>query len=159
MPALNFKSRFAPAVELGLANPLAPGAKRCTIRATRKRPICPGDRLSLYTGMRTKACRKLGEAECRTVDRLTLDIQIAFPSMVGPEDGAGTFIGDMGTRYTWIPVLVFTEPATAPFLGRSSLCGRELQVLADYDGFASVAEFTAFFRPQKGAFQGSLITW
>ena len=35
-----------------------------TIRAPRKHPIKVGDRLYLYTGLRTKQARKLGEAEC-----------------------------------------------------------------------------------------------
>lgn len=56
MPALNFKARFAAPVESG--------QKRCTIRAERRYPIKFGDRLYLYTGMRTKQCRKLGEAIC-----------------------------------------------------------------------------------------------
>ena len=58
MPALNFKARFAEMVETG--------AKRQTIRAMRKdgRDPAPGDVLHLYTGMRTKACRKLREEVC-----------------------------------------------------------------------------------------------
>ncbi|MCJ9428569.1 hypothetical protein [Kordiimonas marina] len=58
MPALNFQKRFAPLVESG--------AKPQTIRAWRKdgRDVKQGDRLFLYTGMRTKACRKLGESIC-----------------------------------------------------------------------------------------------
>ena len=56
MPALNFKREFAPLVEAG--------TKTQTVRQKRKRPIKRGDRLYLYTGMRTKRCRKLREAEC-----------------------------------------------------------------------------------------------
>jgi len=56
MPALNFSSQFAPAVESG--------DKLQTIRRVRKHPIRAGDRLVLYTGMRTPACRKLREARC-----------------------------------------------------------------------------------------------
>lgn len=56
MPALNFKAQFADDVEQG--------RKRQTIRPKRKHPIDVGDRLYLYTGMRTKQCRKLGEADC-----------------------------------------------------------------------------------------------
>lgn len=58
MPALNFQKQFAPLVESG--------EKRQTIRAYRKDGRDPkvGDRLYLYTGMRTKQCRKLGEAVC-----------------------------------------------------------------------------------------------
>lgn len=59
MPALNFKDRFAAAI--------AAGTKRQTIRAPRAdgRPhAVKGQRLFLYVGQRTKACRKLGEATC-----------------------------------------------------------------------------------------------
>lgn len=59
MPALNFKKQFAPKVESG--------AKRQTIRAIRKTPFKTGDILYLYTGMRTRSCRKLGEAKALEV--------------------------------------------------------------------------------------------
>lgn len=60
MPALNYKARFAPLVRSG--------RKRQTIRALRKdgRDPKPGDTLYHYTGMRTKACRKLSEAVCQS---------------------------------------------------------------------------------------------
>lgn len=50
MPAYNFKAQFAPAVEAG--------QKLCTIRG---RAAKVGTTAYLYTGMRTKACRKLGQ--------------------------------------------------------------------------------------------------
>lgn len=59
MPTLNFVAQFAKDVESG--------KKRSTIRAKRKRPIRPGDRLYLYTAQRTRDCRKLGEADCLSV--------------------------------------------------------------------------------------------
>lgn len=58
MVAYNFKSQFAEAVE--------DGKKRQTIRANGKRHHAkPGQRLQLYTGMRTKGCRKLLDTECK----------------------------------------------------------------------------------------------
>ena len=68
MPVLNFKERFA-------AN-VAVGRKRQTVRVRRKRPIRPGDRLYLYTGMRTKRCRKLGEATCKRVDEIVIELNV-----------------------------------------------------------------------------------
>ena len=71
MPALNFKVAWADAVALGarLANcEIAPVAmvdlipKRTTIRRLGRAKL--GDTLYLYTGQRTKECRKLGEALC-----------------------------------------------------------------------------------------------
>lgn len=59
MPALNYQKRFAALVEHGY--------KRSTIRATRKRPICIGDTLYHFTGMRTKQCRPLGRNTCTVV--------------------------------------------------------------------------------------------
>lgn len=61
MPALNYKARFAAQVESG--------AKRRTIRARRRdgRDPKPGDMLYHYTGMRTKACRRLGVSTCEDV--------------------------------------------------------------------------------------------
>ncbi len=81
MIALNFQAQFVPAIESGLAD-LAGEVhhahrgvppKRQTIRAYRKDSKDPhyGEFRSLYTGMRTKACRKLGEvALVRVVDLL-----------------------------------------------------------------------------------------
>lgn len=58
MVAYNFQARFADAV--------ARGVKSQTIRAPRKdgRHAKPGDALQLYTGMRTRQCRKLRDAVC-----------------------------------------------------------------------------------------------
>lgn len=68
MPALNFQKRFAAAVESG--------QKRQTIRAERvdgRLPAKPGDIIALYTGMRTKACRKLAEGECIEVETIRIN--------------------------------------------------------------------------------------
>jgi len=58
MVAFNFSPEFADAVERG--------DKVQTVRKTKRAK--PGDMLQLYTGQRTKACRKLREAECLYVD-------------------------------------------------------------------------------------------
>ena len=67
MPAINFRSEFAAAVEAG--------RKRQTIRPLRKdnrKPCKPGDPLYLYTGLRTKNARKLGEGLCTRVRRIVV---------------------------------------------------------------------------------------
>ena len=67
MPALNFQAQFAPLVESG--------EKRQTIRLLRKdgRMSCfQGDTVVLYTGMRTKGCRKLLDATCESIDPITI---------------------------------------------------------------------------------------
>ncbi|MCB1424111.1 MAG: hypothetical protein KDJ69_16945 [Nitratireductor sp.] len=59
MTALNFQQQFAGDVEAG--------AKTQTIRAwwkdreRQQRLFAPGAKVQLYTGMRTKVCRKLGD--------------------------------------------------------------------------------------------------
>lgn len=61
MPAINFQKRFALDVETG--------RKKRTFRKLRKRQFKVGDMLYLYTGLRTKSCRKLGESICSNVER------------------------------------------------------------------------------------------
>ena len=65
MPALNYRKGFALLVETG--------QKRQTIRLWRKRPFQVGDRLYHYTGMRTKACRKLLESTCIEATPIMID--------------------------------------------------------------------------------------
>ncbi len=67
MPALNFKKCFADSVESG--------TKRQTIRARRAdcRNPQPGQTLYLYTGQRTKGCRKLREVVCKSVETITIE--------------------------------------------------------------------------------------
>ncbi len=67
MPAFNFKPQFADDVESG--------KKPQTIRAERKDGRVPckvGDTITLYTGMRTKACRKLGVGKCTGVTPVSI---------------------------------------------------------------------------------------
>ncbi len=82
MPLLGFKSRFAQAVDNGVARverrPVPHGrvsSKRQTIRARRRDGRDPkvGDTLYLYTGLRTRNVRKLGEVPCRRVKRVQID--------------------------------------------------------------------------------------
>lgn len=68
MVAFNFMERWADDVESG--------RKRSTIRA-RKRAR-PGDTLQLYTGQRTKKCRKLRDAVCAAVNEISIDVHGQF---------------------------------------------------------------------------------
>ncbi len=83
MPALNFQAQFAPLVESG--------EKRQTIRSYRKDGRDPkqGDTLYLYTGMRTKACRKLGEVRCNKVYEIVLNERYRDPSIGTLMSGCG----------------------------------------------------------------------
>lgn len=96
MVAYNFQVKFADAV--------ASGQKRQTIRAPRKddRHAKPGDKLQLFTGMRTKSCRKLIEPDptCIRVEALTIDRdgihyadggECTTPDVVARRDGFADF--------------------------------------------------------------------
>lgn len=62
MVAINFSAQFA--------DDVAAGRTTQTIRRTRR---CePGDALQLYTGQRTKKCRKLRDAKCVDVTYVAL---------------------------------------------------------------------------------------
>lgn len=66
MVAYNFQSRFVPAIEAG--------TKRQTIRAHgKRRHVRPGGAIQLYTGMRTRGCRKLGDAVALRVVPIRLE--------------------------------------------------------------------------------------
>jgi hypothetical protein len=69
MPAYNFKKQFAPQVAAGL--------KRCTIRAERKDGRTPSAKVeaTLYTGMRSKACRCLRTVYIRRVRTVTMEFR------------------------------------------------------------------------------------
>lgn len=64
MPMFNFKTQFAGAVDSG--------EKRQTIRARRKIRPQSGQIAYLYTGARTKACRKLGEGTIWAVHNIMI---------------------------------------------------------------------------------------
>lgn len=60
MPAYNFKKQFVPMI--------ISGEKPHTIRARRKRPTKVGDRLMLYTGLRTKNAFMFAFSVCEKIE-------------------------------------------------------------------------------------------
>ena len=68
MVAYSFQRRFA--------EPIRSGAKRQTIRGHRRRPALPGERLQLYSGMRTGRCEKLLDPDpiCAGVQPCSIEI-------------------------------------------------------------------------------------
>jgi hypothetical protein len=62
----NYKPQFAPLVQAG--------TKRSTIRALRRdgRRALPGEPLHHFEGMRTKACRRLGQTTCRACTEIVI---------------------------------------------------------------------------------------
>ncbi len=135
MPAYNFKAQFSPAVEAG--------QKLCTIRG---RAAKVGTTAYLYTGMRTKACRKL--AQGTIVD--CININLGYE-----KDGTPRLNLEMTYKNLCnskeINLLNFTQ-------------------LAKADGFSSSLEMVNFFRDTYKiskptidggifVFSGYMITW
>lgn len=130
MVALNFKAEFVDDVELG--------RKRRSIRVPRKDgrdPKC-GDRLQLYTGMRTTRCHKLGEATCTRVRSVEIDYTgITL-------DGRKLYAGD--------------APA---YQGGADPEGYDGD-FARADGFDDFGAMVKFFKREHGLpFRGNLIEW
>ncbi len=127
MPALNFMKQFAEDVEWGI--------KRQTVRALRKdgRAHCKvGDRLRLYTGMRTKGCRLLGEATVLSVEPVLIE---------------GTCMSVNGT------------PLFSSILSRDQP-GQTDNEFAEADGFGGFMEMADWFQQIHGLpFSGVVIRW
>lgn len=124
MVAYSFRPRFAPLIESG--------AKTQTIRAPRRRHALPGERLQLFTGMRTRQCRKLiPDPVCVAVTPLTL-----WPD-----------------RGRWFGRLPGATPSGIRF--------EVDDVFAREDGFADAADFGQFWAEAHGVqpFTGYLIRW
>jgi len=64
MPAYNFQEQFVPMI--------LDGQKSHTIRRRRKHPTKVGDKLMLYTGMRTKQCKLIVMTECVKVEPIMI---------------------------------------------------------------------------------------
>lgn len=130
MVALNFKAQFADDVE--------EGRKRRSIRAPRKdgRDPKPGDSLQLYTGMRQKGCRKLGEAKCVRVRPVE--------------------ISHMGIILDGRKLCASDAPAYAGGVDPEHYDGD----FARADGFNTFSDMAEFFEKEHGLpFKGLLIEW
>jgi hypothetical protein len=129
MVAYNFKKQFASKVESL--------EKRQTIRALGKRRHAqPGDDLQLYTGQRTKACKKLLDAICYEVipirmQKVDVHVDSSYVCPIGciRIDVDGQIIEPM-----------------------------EVHELAKTDGFESPEKFLAFFADRL-PFEGVIIKW
>lgn len=76
MVAYSFKAQFA--------EPIATLTKRQTVRGNRARHARPGEAIQLYTGMRTKYCRKLLDRDpiCLDVRPIHLHLDDACPNLI-----------------------------------------------------------------------------
>lgn len=140
MVAYSFQPQFA--------EPIIAGTKRQTIRRPGKRRHArPGERLQLYTGMRTKQCRKIGDAVCEGVFEIALDLRMIRGFSITSRS-AGVNFGNPLEALT-------THPITPPRF-------KSFDAFARADGFADWAALKAFFEqhhPGVDQFEGFLITW
>jgi hypothetical protein len=133
MTAYTFMPRFVPLIESG--------RKSQTIRKDRSSPsrhARVGEAIQLYTGMRTPACRLIGEARCIGVTELRLELP-------GPGKIPEIFIGADGGRWA-----------------RHLKGPRELEQFAKADGFSDFDDMHAFWLETHGrieTFHGVLIRW
>lgn len=83
MVAYSFKPFFAPQIE-GLT-------KLQTVRANRKRHARPGEPVQLFTGMRTRSCRKLVDPDpiCREVLPIVIVTTSMLEDIIGSISVAG----------------------------------------------------------------------
>lgn len=135
--AYSFKKQFIEPIMAGLeidAPEIRP--KRQTIRAMGKRQhVRPGGVIQLYTAMRTKQCRKLGEARCVSVEGVLLKWS-EWPSFCTFDIQNGRRIG-----------------ATRPI--------EDMEEFARADGFIDFGEMKKFWAEEHGGatFEGVLIKW
>ena len=131
---LGFKKQFAEKVENYLKGffHLPPDQlKGQSIRAFRKkRPFRWGDSLQIYTGLRTKYCRKLGDAVLTELSTIII--------------------------FEWGCYLIDDQAKTLCTL----IHEKTLKDLAVKDGFESWGELIDFFRKEHGLpFCGQLLRW
>ncbi len=141
MPALNFQSQFAPLVESG--------KKRQTIRAYRKdgRDPTPGCKLYLFTGMRTKSCRRLVAPYRSNLIR----VFVPFVTL-------GAVVKCKSAK----PIHISRNEYGDPVLWRRGENGPEYLPLntARRDGFRNEFEMADWFEKTHGLpFEGLLIRW
>lgn len=138
MVAYGFKKQFIEPILAGLGE-MDAGAvrpKRQTIRAIGKRRHArPGEAIQLYTAMRTKQCRKIGDARCVSVEGVLLKWS-EWPSFC-------TFDLKDGQR----------AGPTRPI--------KDMDEFARADGFAGFSAMKKFWADEHGGatFEGVLIKW
>lgn len=138
MVAYSFKKQFIEPILAGLGE-IDAGAvrpKRQTIRAFGKRRHArPGEAVQLYTAMRTKQCRKIGDARCVSVEGVLLKWS-EWPSFCTFDIKDGRRIGP-------------TRPI------------EDMEEFARLDGFPDFAAMKKFWADEHGGatFEGVLIKW
>ena len=137
MPILNFKTQFV--------EPIRTDIKAHTIRADRKIPIKPGDKLYLYCGLRHKGAYRIlpDPVICTRVQ----NIRIGQCQLCG---GSGELCHST-THYTSCPVFEI-------FIDDIVLSRDECEQLARTDGFDDFAGMMKFWDGRL-PFKGQIIHW
>lgn len=136
MPSLNFKKQFAPDVESG--------KKRQTIRPKRKHPVKVGDKLYLFTGLRTKVCRRL------VPPFIKFTISKDKPAAICKSVHDIEILNVDHIKYRGVDLYAGSEPWKLKLA----------HTIATDDGFAGTQEMVDFFKEQYGLpFHGDLIKW
>lgn len=144
MVAYSFKKRFVDPIRVGISSislSFDCQPKRQTIRAIGKRRHArPSETLQLYTMMRTKQCRKIGNARCVSVEGVLLKWSEwpVFMTYDISEREPGVWRRVGGIR----PIL-------------------DMEAFARLDGFADFSDMASFWREEHGpeTFEGMLIKW
>ncbi len=137
-PALNFQAWKAPRVESGDLTQ--------TIRALRRDGRDPkvGDVLYLFTGQRTKKCRRLGEARCSRVTPIRIAV-------------FDTWIHQI-LEYQLVALSYRTDECE--YLPWSIYSRSQERKIARADGFSDMVEMAEWFKKTHGLpFYGLLIRW
>lgn len=139
MVAYSFRPQFAEAISAL--------RKRQTVRGDRVRHARPGERVQLYTGMRTRRCRKLVEPDpiCIGIDLIEIEVDPGAPELIAR-------IAIEGRRLTDDQVEEFSraDGFTADLLGRSARLDM---------GRFWLERHRPYERPAPFRFLGFLIRW
>ena len=137
MPSLNFQKQFVELIESG--------KKRQTVRPVRKNPIKVGDKLYLFTGLRTKKCRRLVTP---------LSVMVSDGSLYYREYYYENYV--ICKSVEKIKIEEWVTCLNGEWLFKN---GAEYK-LALADGFKDTNEFHKFFKTNyKLPFEGVLIKW
>lgn len=138
MPSLNFQNQFVKLIESG--------KKRQTIRPVRKNPIKVGDKLYLFTGLRTKKCRRLVTP---------LNVMVSDGSLYYREYYYENYV--ICKSVEKIKISFYTIEIGG---FQYSYDNTRAKTIALQDGFNKYNDFILFFEKQYGLpFEGVLIKW
>lgn len=142
MPAFSFKQEFV--------EKIMNGTKRSTIRKVRKDfrvPCFAGDRITLYTGMRTLHCKRLFSTMVREVLTVRISNDKFFLAVLGNRHASGETHGAFS----------FSE---------REITGGELDLIVMCEGFSDWGQMLSWFKRVHAdsfvgdaEFEGYMIEW